>query len=389
MAFANIFALLIIGTFLVASTVAIPHGFSAFFDSSACPSGWGELNVAEGRIIVSVTDPTKAGITVNTPLGDQEDRSHAHGFSAVVNVPQKDIAAIGCCNNQGAHHGEYSINNNTASTTSGYPFSQLLLCTFMGHNDTNPVAYGTIGYFDPDVGGCPSNWNPMTDSNGRILVPGYEQGGTMQNNAVSLSSGEDREHNHNFSISFPVTDVSYAGAEGCCDSGPAAHEDLIVATTADSSSTGLPYVQLLTCVNQEPTFNHSFPADALTFTSISCPPGWDVVNEVSGRFLVALPANGAPGASFGGNSIPASSTENPQHHHHVEGSLTLPSVGVGLASGCCGSGYIGAGTYGFQGDTSLDSELLPYTMVPLCRNALDRDRGSFLKKDALTKSSKH
>ena len=34
--------------------------------------------------------------------------------------------------------------------------------------------------------------------------------------------------------------------------------------------------------------------------------GWELVNTVSGRFLVALPYNGSPGASFGGDSIPAS-----------------------------------------------------------------------------------
>lgn len=372
----------LLGLIMIAGHVyAIPHGFTAFFDSDACPSGWGELNVAQGRLIVSTTVPSNAGITVNQPLSDQEDRQHNHAFSAVVNVPEKEVAAIGCCNNQGAHHGDYSVNNNTFSSHSNYPFSQLLLCTFQGHNDTNPVAYGTIGYFDPDVGGCPDNWSTMTDANGRILIPGYAQGGSMQNNASSLRSGEDRQHSHSFSIDFPVTDVSYAGAGGCCDSGPASHEDLTVATTTDSTSTGLPYVQLLTCVNQVPTFNHTFPADALTFSSINCPPGWDVVNEVSGRFLVALPANGSPGASFGGDSIPSASTANPSHNHHVAGELNLPSVGVGLASGCCDHGYVGAGTYGYSGDTESVSELLPYTMVPLCRSSLDSGRGSHLRKN--------
>lgn len=361
---------------------AIPHGFTAFFDASACPSGWGELNVAQGRLIVSVVDTSNVGITVNNPLADQEDRSHQHSFSSVITVPQRDIAAIGCCNNQGAHHGQYSVNNNSVVSSSGYPFTQLLLCTFQGHNDTNPVAYGTIGYFDPDVGGCPDNWSTMNNANGRILVPGYEQGGTIQSSAASLHSGEDRQHSHNFSISFPVTEVSYAGAEGCCDSGPANFETLNVAATTDAASTNMPYVQLLTCVNQAPTFNHSFPADALTFSSISCPPGWDVVNEVSGRFLVALPSGGSPGASFGGNSVSADGSSNPSHDHTISGSLNLPSVGVGLASGCCGNGYIGAGTYDYSGHTSQDSELLPYTLAPLCRNSLDKGRGSFMKKAA-------
>ena len=85
--------------------------------------------------------------TVNN-LFDQ--RTAPLTISAVVNVPKRDIAAIGCCNNQGAHHGSYAINNSTLTGTSGYLFTQLLLCT-CGHNDTNPAAYGTVAYFSPTV----------------------------------------------------------------------------------------------------------------------------------------------------------------------------------------------------------------------------------------------
>lgn len=373
---------MVVAAALFACVAAVPQGFSAFFDAASCPDGWGELNVAQGRLIVSVSDPSLVGVTVNQPLADQEDRSHQHTFNAIVNVPQKDIAAIGCCNNQGAAHGDYPINNSTLASDSAYPFTQLLLCTFQGRNDTTPLAYGTVGFFDPDVGGCPSNWNPMVDASGRILVPGYEQGGSISNAAPALAPGEDRVHQHNFSISFPTNEVSYAGIDGCCNSGPAQQEDLTLASVAEPVSTGLPYVQLLTCVNQEPTFNQSLPADALAFSAISCPPGWDVVNEVSGRFLVALPSGAQPGASFGGSSVSESGKSNPAHAHDIVGSLDLPSTGVGLASGCCGGGYIGAGTYGFSGATSSDSDMLPYTLIPLCRSSLDTKsrRSTHLRK---------
>jgi hypothetical protein len=350
---------------------AIPHGFSAFFDADACPSGWGQLNVVTGRLVVSTASQDNVGITVNTPLADQEDRTHTHSFSTSIHVPHRDVAAIGCCNNQGAAHGQYPVNNNTLVSASGYPFTQMLLCTYQ-KNDSLPVAYGTVAYFDPDIGGCPTQWAPMKEADGRILVPGYAQGGSIPNSAPRLSSGEDRTHTHVFSIDFPTTDVSYVGAEGCCDSGPANHEDLNVAATADSVSTGLPYVQLLTCVSQAPTFNQTLPQDALVFNQISCPPGWDVVNEVSGRLLVGLPDNGSPGASFGGNSLNPSGLGNSFHNHGVEGSLTLPSVGVGLASGCCGDGYLGAGSYDYSGTTSQSTADLPYTFLPLCRNSLDK-----------------
>ena len=358
---------------------AIPRGFSAFFDADACPSGWGQLNVVDGRIIVSTSTLENVGITVNTPLGDQEDRTHQHSFETSVHVPHRDVAAIGCCNNQGAAHGDYAVNNNTVTSTSGYPFTQLLLCTYQ-HNDTLPVAYGTVAYFDPDVGGCPPSWHTMKESEGRILVPGYQQGGAIPNNASPLASGEDRAHSHQFSIDFPTTEVSYVGAEGCCDSGPANYESLNLAGTANDGSTGLPYVQLLTCVSQAPTFNQSLPEDALVFNQISCPPGWDVVNEISGRLLVGLPPNGMPGASFGGNSLDPNGSGNPQHDHDITGSLSLPSVGVGLASGCCGNGYLGAGSYGYAGTTSDVTADLPYTFIPMCRSASAKKKVLAAKK---------
>jgi hypothetical protein len=59
------------------------------------------LVTAQGRLIVSVADPSQSGITVGKPLSDQEDRVHSHGYSSSLNLPQKDVAAIGCCNNQG------------------------------------------------------------------------------------------------------------------------------------------------------------------------------------------------------------------------------------------------------------------------------------------------
>jgi hypothetical protein len=38
---------------------------------------------------------------------------------------------------------------------------------------------------------------------------------------------------------------------------------------------------------------------------IGCPNGWSLGETVSGRFPVALPYNGQPGATFGGDSVDA------------------------------------------------------------------------------------
>ncbi len=59
-------------------------GFTTFFDAQACPTGWSTINPAQGRLLVSVTDPGQAGVTVGVPLRDAEDRTHTHRYESYV-----------------------------------------------------------------------------------------------------------------------------------------------------------------------------------------------------------------------------------------------------------------------------------------------------------------
>jgi len=125
---------------------AIPAGFTTFFFSQSCPSGWYPLVTAEGRLIVSVSSAGNAGVTVNQPLQDQEDRVHSHTFETYLDLPSKSVAAIDCCNNQGACNDQYPVGGTLDKTTTNYPFVQLLLCTIQ-QATTDPVPIGTIAYF--------------------------------------------------------------------------------------------------------------------------------------------------------------------------------------------------------------------------------------------------
>jgi hypothetical protein len=60
------------------------------------------------------------------------------------------------------------------ATPSGLPFTQLPLCK-LDADTTDPVAFGTIAYFDPALPGCPDGWTPVDEANGRVLVPGYKE----------------------------------------------------------------------------------------------------------------------------------------------------------------------------------------------------------------------
>jgi hypothetical protein len=358
----------------------IVEGFVTFFATSSCPDGWEPFLPSQGRLLVSVADAATAGVTVGVPLADQEDRQHEHAVATSVTLSQKAIAAIADDNHQAAMHGTYEIAGWTQGEASGYPFVQLPMCRYRGRhaqqsNATLPTAsYGTVAYFSSDVESCPEGWVPKDDLTGRIAAAGYSEGGPASNLAPPLASGEDRAHAHTYEATMTTNDVSFAGIEGCCNDEPAATGEYFIAGNASASSTGLPYIQILTCVNQQPTFAASMPPGALLFQELQCPPGWTLVTTISGRLVVSLPDGAAPGATFGGNVLPSAAPVNPMHAHGVEGYVPLPPASVMLDSGCCGDGYAATGNYTFTGKSSSDSANLPYTMLPVCQQTTDKTR---------------
>jgi len=345
--------------------LAIPTGFITFFQGDECPDGWFELDTAQGRLIISVSDPEQAGITVNSPLADQEDRIHTHTYETQFTLNEKQIAAIGCCNDQGAAHGSYPISGKLNTSTSGLPFIQLILCQ-ISEATLDAVPFGTIAYFSPTVSQCPDNWKSFDGANGRFIIPGYSGEGVIPSEAEPLASGQDILHGHAFQINITTNEASYAGIDGCCNSGPAADGSYTTDVNGDPVSSGLPYIQLLTCVSQDPTFNSSFPPGTLLYNEVGCTNGWNSTDDVAGRFVVALPENGVPGATFGTNSFRPGESDSPFHDHTYSGSVTTSSTGVGLASGCCGGGYVMNQAYYFDGVTSSDAVDLPYMSVPMC-----------------------
>jgi hypothetical protein len=106
-----------------------PSGMVAFFMAAQCPSGWNAASVAQGRLVVGVTDPTAVGVMVGPPLTNQTAPSHGHAYATTVNLTAKSIAAASsCCNDQGAKAQGYTVSGNTGSATSNLPFIQLVAC---------------------------------------------------------------------------------------------------------------------------------------------------------------------------------------------------------------------------------------------------------------------
>lgn len=346
---------------------ALPAGMATWFASETCPPGWFADPVARGRLIVSTDDATLGGVTVGEPLAPEEDRSHTHNYTATVSLQEKHVAAIGCCNDQGASHGDYPVSSETGPSSSGLPMVQLALCQLKADTQ-GPVPFGSVAFFDSTITQCPTGWKSYSGAAGRVIVPGYAASGTLPSQSNPLKSGEDRPHGHGIALNVTTPAVSYAGVDGCCNDGPAAAGVIDVPGSADSISSGIPYLQMLTCVSQIATFNSTgVPDGAFLFNQVSCAPGWNASIEAAGRFPVSLPAGGVPGATFGGASMAPGYTGYPATHAHtVEGSVSTGTAGVGLASGCCAGGYAGAGEYTFNGESSTTVTDVPYLSMPLC-----------------------
>ena len=77
------------------SSSVIPAGFSTFFRGSSCPPGWIETPDSNGRIVVSVSQGSLSGLTVGTPLGNMEDRTHSHTISSSIYLDLKSVS--GAC----------------------------------------------------------------------------------------------------------------------------------------------------------------------------------------------------------------------------------------------------------------------------------------------------
>ena len=106
----------------------VPAGVIAFFTGGACPEGWQVATTVQGRLVVGVTDGTKGSVTVGAPLGDQEDRTHQHTYTATVALASDNVAAADGSNDNGASAQTYTVTGATDMATSSLPFVQVQPC---------------------------------------------------------------------------------------------------------------------------------------------------------------------------------------------------------------------------------------------------------------------
>ncbi len=105
-----------------------PAGTIAFFSGGACPAGWQTATSVQGRLVVAAVDGSTVGMTVGVPLGDQEDRPHAHTYTGTVTLGSDSISAASGSNDQGAASQAYTVMGTTGMVSTALPFVQVQPC---------------------------------------------------------------------------------------------------------------------------------------------------------------------------------------------------------------------------------------------------------------------
>jgi hypothetical protein len=117
------------------TTDQTPAGMVAFFMASGCPAGWSVATIAQGRLLLGITNPAGLGVTAGPPLADGTAPVHLHAYQTTVALSSKHISAAHGANHQGAQNGSYDVPSNPPGQTDGgtgavsnLPFIQLVVC---------------------------------------------------------------------------------------------------------------------------------------------------------------------------------------------------------------------------------------------------------------------
>ena len=361
----------------VASVLALPKGFATYFKGSSCPSGWARVTQANGRLVVCTDNFNSPGGTVGTALGNQESRSHTHTASCSFSFGVHNIAGVYgsflSCDDAGKTGTYTSTTATSGGSVPAYPLAQLLLCSLSADN-SDPIADDSLAFFDTTVSSCPSGFVKATSYVGRFLISSHSGSSASTYNSLSssLSNLEDRVHSHTFDVTVSFNNQYIALADGGGGDQNADYSSTRSSSgTTSAASSGLPYIQLLTCIADSNTQKTTLPSGALLFSTQQCPREWVVVHPWKGRLLVGLPSGGVAGASWGGSVIAAGTTFKAPHTHSISGmAVTIPGKSVSMsACSCCGGPFTQRGTYSIPGVTSAVDEVdLPYSMLPLCEH---------------------
>ncbi len=233
----------------------------------------------------------------------------------------------------------------------------------------------TISYFN---GPCPAGWTNSTLSaaSGRFLIPSMHGGGIFSFIGEALTSQQAPAHAHadaTGNMDSPAKE--FILVDGCCNRSLGHSGSHGMSGSAKNSHSGLPYIQYNACMKTAaPSGEHTVPSGVSTFfMSPACSTGWTLQSSAAGRYIVGLPDNGVPGATFGGKALTPGDIRT--HGHSMGGTLDLPKHEIVGGSGCCAHNYAASGKTKFNGSTVVDTNAnkydsatqAPYFTLTFCR----------------------
>ncbi len=188
-----------------------PNGSVMMFDLTECPEGWTALSDAAGRTIVGLGDGGALKGTVGTALGNIENRTHTHNVNPANTATDLE---------DNHRHGVDPPEQGTHYTQHSHIWSRYSAGDWYSFNSSN----SQIRMFD---------WSNGIDNSGEGYYP-----------MASTSSGtyyytNETAHNH------PVNIASFLSG----NAGGHLHSVDIANTTSTAASTSsvMPYIQLLIC----------------------------------------------------------------------------------------------------------------------------------------------
>lgn len=204
------------------------------------------------------------------------------------------------------------------------------------------MPFFTEAYF---AGPCPAGWTSLDVAKGRFLIAAPLGSGVGAFAGAALDGKKAPEHLHDEitgNINLPSKNFILIG--GCCNGNLGDSGTYGISGPSEAAGGNLPYIQFRACIKGDQPDGSAIPAKLLTFMAQPyCPATWEPENALAGRYVVALPDNGAPYYQFGGK--PLGPNEIRTHVHAIKGKVSFGGHEIAGGSGCCASGYAASGDF--------------------------------------------
>lgn len=174
------FTQLLLCTLDEGSTVVIPYGTIAFFNTTGeCPETWEPYEQVDGRFLVPRYDESSPSNSAHDALtaGDALSHTHTYDFSTTV-VKDNEVDYVlleTCCNDDGADAQDYEMTgtSNSVDDAGALPYYSMLTCLSL--NETFDSTLPSGGLIFSEVS-CSPGFRMFSTISGRVLVGLPEDG---------------------------------------------------------------------------------------------------------------------------------------------------------------------------------------------------------------------